>query len=122
MRLVVLVPFESSMNPVEEPRLPRSELVFPTVSSGIEKPFFQVEELLVLVQILGSLFPVHSFCRKIGVRRCIGGFRDIGSFRRSGYEGVRGNQVTSVILEKYISIDIRCANESGRQNQHSLML
>lgn len=66
MRLVVFVPFESSVHSVEESWFSGPELVFPAVGTGVVQALFQIEELFVLIQMFGRFVLVKTFCCEIG--------------------------------------------------------
>lgn len=70
MRLVVLVPFVPSVDAVEVSGLSWAILVFPVVRSRSGNAFFDVEELLFLVQLAFGLRTVQRF-GKICVAGCL---------------------------------------------------
>ena len=58
MRLVVLVPFVTSMHAIEVSRLPRAILVFPVVRGWPSNTLFDVEELFLFIQLAFGLSAV----------------------------------------------------------------
>ena len=115
MRLIVLVPFESSMNSVEEPRLSRPELVLPTVSPRVEQPFVEVEELFVFVQVFGSFFSVQPFGCEVGERGRVDGLLDGGGTLGPGDKGRRGDEPTSGVLRKRTGYQCQRGTQQPKQ-------
>ena len=61
MRLVVLVPFVTSMHAIEVSRFPRAILVFPVVRGWPSNTLFDVEELFLFIQLAFCLSAVQRF-------------------------------------------------------------
>ena len=76
----VLVPLESGVNPVEVSRLPRPVLVLPCVRGHSAETLFEVEDLLLRVELLVRLGSVERLRLEIGSRRReVGPVVDLGS-------------------------------------------